>query len=379
MTWVWIRRLLSGPTDEEISARSQAAGGPPYPIPQHDIHPPTPLVTRSPSIRDEPGLSWDQVVAESEAVLLAAEHRRADLIRADLTPPAAGRLPITRAYPPPPTDKDTTVNDPTSNSPRPPGITSAEATERARTLGEELRATRVGSDQPVTANPSEYMVDVEFMPRKADPVTDSGVHTAQPEQSTVNVTCPTCKGLGHMQRTVSELLRESIALIPPDGGQTVIREFYRRLLTAAPDLAPLFPPDLITAAVDDTASPGRLQRDRLLQALAALAELYGTSPADRQRLDTALRAYGRSHAAFTRPDGTVRGATVEEYLVVKQALMDTLHTAARDAWLAEYDSAWAEAYDYAMVVMLHEQLTGGMTFPRQARAAMPSPRPRRDA
>jgi hemoglobin-like flavoprotein len=390
----WLKRLWGGPTDEEISARSQAAGGPPYPIPPFETRLPTPLVHRSsfvslPDGYDDrvplhhAGIPWQQVVDESEAALLGVERRRAEAAEQEArdtrdsmpADPETDRRMIStefvlpREYPPP-ADRGTTVNEPTPTEPR------IGKMEPERSLGESMRDAGIGTTRAADPDTGKYMVDIHYTP---DPVTDSGIHTAQPEQRTIPVTCPTCKGLGHMERTTSELLRESIALIPADGGQQVITEFYRRLLTAAPDLGALFPPDLITAAVDDTASPGRLQRDRLLQALAALADLYGTSAADRQRLDTALRAYGRSHAAFARPDGTVRGATVEEYLVVKQALMDTLHTAARDAWLTEYDSAWAEAYDYAMIVMLHEQLTGGMTFPRQARAAAPSPRPRHDA
>lgn len=360
----WLRRLLWGPTDGDISARSQAAGGPPYPIQEHETRPPTMLRAADFSIDpDPPTIPWDRVVAESEATLLNIEHRRAATpgpmfdLPADEYPTLGQPGSYQRRM------KEKAVNDPTDISlpdPRPTG------TDAGRNLGESLRAAGIG-----TTRDSRDRIIMTATP--VDPVTDSGIHQAAPDRRTISITCPTCEGLGHMQRTVSELLRESIALIPPDGGQQVIREFYRRLLTAAPDLAGLFPSDLITAAVDDTASPGRMQRDRLLQALAALAELYGTSPADRQRLDTALRSYGRSHAAFARPDGTTRGATVEEYLVVKQTLMDTLHTAAGPAWQAAYDDAWAEAYDYAMIVMLHEQFTGGMTFPRQARADLPTP------
>lgn len=345
MTWTWVRRLFSGPTDDEISARSQAAGGPPYPIPQHDTRPPTMLRASEFSTEpDSPSTPRGQAVVESEALRAAKRRRTAQPgpmfdLPADEYPTLGQPGDYQRRM------KETPVNDPTPIS-----------------LGEGLRAEGLGRDHQAAQEPP-----------RPHPLTDSGIHTAEPEQRTIPVTCPTCKGLGHMPRTVSELLRESIALIPPDGGQQVIREFYRRLLTAAPDLAALFPPDLITAAVDDTASPGRMQRDKLLQALAALAELYGTSSSDRQRLDTALRAYGRSHAAFARPDGTTKGATIEEYLAVKQALMDTLHTAAGDAWLPGYDDAWAEAYDYAMIVMLHEQITSGMAFPRQPRTALPTP------
>lgn len=276
--------------------------------------------------------------------------------------PAPRELPITRAYPPPSRNEDTMPTSPHDDRIPVPA-------ERPLTDMPPYPNNRTAEpDRTPRRPPADFTPITDDLPTQPDPLTDSGIHhVPDPDPATTRVTCTHCEGTGYTMRTVSELLRESIALIPADGGQTVIREFYRRLLTAAPDLAPLFPADLITAATDDLASPGRMQRDKLLQALAALADLYGTSSADRQRLDTALRSMGRSHAAFARPDGTVRGATIEEYMGVKQALMDTLHTAAADAWRPEYDAAWSEAYDYAAVTMLHEQMTSNMTMPRYPR------------
>lgn len=170
--------------------------------------------------------------------------------------------------------------------------------------------------------------------------------------------CPHCRGRGK-RLTTNDLLRESIALI--EGSEdAVVRTFYEHLLRAAPDLASLFPADLLDplspAPIDAPDRTGRGQRDKLVAALAALAQSYDPGNAEgMQILDTHLAAFGRSHAAFYRQDGSVRGATVTEYHYVKQILFATLHDAAGDAWLPEYDAAWDEAYEYAARHMLAAQ------------------------
>lgn len=169
--------------------------------------------------------------------------------------------------------------------------------------------------------------------------------------------CPHCRGTGKVL-SVNDLLRESIGLL--DGNEdAVIREFYARLLTAAPDLAPLFPRDLLAEDEIDH------QRDRLLAAIVALAKHYDPDNDEAMAtLDTALASYGRAHSAFRRPDGTVRGATLEEYVAVKSTLFGTLHDAAGAAWLDEYDGPWSEAYDYAAIRMLSAQLDTPQRFGR---------------
>jgi hemoglobin-like flavoprotein len=189
----------------------------------------------------------------------------------------------------------------------------------------------------------------------------------------IRVECHECQGVGYVLKSVNDLLRESLGLLG-DAGDAVVTEFYRRLIDAdngkppADQLASLFPPDLLT---DDRT---RGQRDKLLKALTALADWYvPDDPALMGRLDTALRAYGRSHALFVRPDGSVRGATLQEYAAVQTVLMGTLRHAAGKAWLPEYDAAWAEAYDHAAPVMLAEAhravLAGEVTMPRMPREA----------
>jgi hemoglobin-like flavoprotein len=175
-------------------------------------------------------------------------------------------------------------------------------------------------------------------------------------------TCEHCGGTGYVP-SISDYLRESIALVGGSGDQ-IIRAFYSELISVAPDLTTLFPRDLLT--VDEEKG----QRDKLLRALIALSDLY--DPADEEkmgRLDTALKAYGRSHAAFARPNGEIKGATWEEYAAVKEVLFRVLVAAAGAAWKPEYTASWSQAYDYAAAVMVAEQYRSGFSsgFPRYPR------------
>jgi hemoglobin-like flavoprotein len=165
--------------------------------------------------------------------------------------------------------------------------------------------------------------------------------------------CPHCMGTGHVL-TTNDYLRMSIQLLG-DQGDKVVAEFYARLLTEAPELASLFPDDLVDPLAG-AASPGRIQRDKLLGALVAVSQTYDrTDLSAMEILDTHLATFGRAHANFHRPDGSVRGATLAEYHAVKVVLFGTLHDAAGEAWRPEYDDAWSEAYDYAVGEMMHAQ------------------------
>lgn len=178
--------------------------------------------------------------------------------------------------------------------------------------------------------------------------------------------CAHCDGSGFVPG-INDLLQESIALLG-DYGDEVVRTFYVDLFRRDPDLAGLFPGNP-TQGDFGTDHRGAQQRDRLLEALKALAGLYDPGKADAmEHLDQALARFGRAHASFVRKDGTIKGATWEEYAAVKDALFTTLVRAAGEHWRAEYTEAWSQAYDYAAGVMLVEQFRSGFAAPRFPRA-----------
>lgn len=164
--------------------------------------------------------------------------------------------------------------------------------------------------------------------------------------------CPHCRGTGHVL-TTNDLLRESIALLGPNGNE-VMRIFYANLLEAAPNLAEIFPPDLLTT--DET----RMQRDKLLGALVAVAQNFDPDNPQSEGmrvLKTHLATFGRSHKAFYRPsEGVSRPATLAEYHAVGIILLNTLHDVAGAAWLPEYDDVWVPTYDRIAKWMIHYQV-----------------------
>jgi hemoglobin-like flavoprotein len=185
--------------------------------------------------------------------------------------------------------------------------------------------------------------------------------------SPTRIDCEHCKGVGYVPG-INDWLVESAALIG-DRGDEVVRLFYTNLLTAHPELAYLFPPDITEITMATRNEQGLSQRDKLLQAIVALSELYDPGvPGKMDRLNGALARFGRAHAAFVRQDGTTWGATLEEYAAVKDALFSTLVRVAGELWRPEYTSAWSQAYDYAAAVMLAEQFRSGFVAPRFPRA-----------
>ena len=200
-----------------------------------------------------------------------------------------------------------------------------------------------------------------------DPVADSGVHQTDPIGSTADP-CPTCFGTGRVL-TTNEILRQSLTLLgaDPEGHYSVVAEFYRRLLLAAPNLATLFPADLTDPL---SAGEGKNQRDRLLGALLDVGSLYDPDHPDSdamQSLATKIEAWGRAHAAFQRPDGTVRPASLKEYNAVFDILMGTLHDATGNAWSPRFDEVWEEAYDHTARGMIASAWTSRFKAPRYPR------------
>lgn len=218
--------------------------------------------------------------------------------------------------------------------------------------------------------------DGQFYP--VEPVADQPAFTPEPPRMAASAAvprqmvpmlrepCPHCEGTGYVSG-INDYLRESIALVG-DHGDEIVRRFYTVLFRSAPDLAALFPGNPAEGDLG-TDHRGADQRERLLAALIALSDLYDPGNGDKMaKLDTALGAFGRSHAAFVRKDGTIQGATIEEYAAVKDALFQVLITFAGAAWKAEYSAAWSQAYDYAAAVMLAEQFRSGFAAPRFPRA-----------
>lgn len=174
--------------------------------------------------------------------------------------------------------------------------------------------------------------------------------------------CVHCQGAGYMP-AINDYLRESASLLD-DQGDEVIRTFYTTLFGMAPELVKLFPGNPTQGDLG-TDHKGAKQREKLLGAIVALADLYDPDDGDKMdRLDTALKSFGRSHAAFVRQDGTIKGATWEEYGAVKEALFTTLVRATGSMWRTEFTESWSQAYDYAAAVMLAEQYRSGFSAPR---------------
>lgn len=153
--------------------------------------------------------------------------------------------------------------------------------------------------------------------------------------------CPHCRGTGKVL-TVNDLLRESIGLL--EGNEDpVIRTFYEHLLRVAPDLAYIFPADLIDPL---STGEGRGQRDLLVHALVDVANDFQPGNQEAmERLKRKAEIWGQRHSAFHWQDGSVSGATLEHYKAVKDTLFATLLDAAGDAWRPEYTKAWSRAYD----------------------------------
>lgn len=190
---------------------------------------------------------------------------------------------------------------------------------------------------------------------------ETGAHLEEDDtDDEFELVCPTCRGTGR-QFTTTALLRASLELFPktPAELDAFVAEFYRRLIArdesmpAGDRLGPLFPADLLTG--DALNSQGHRQRDMLLNALVALGLRYDPDrpgSGNMRYLTAVLEKAGRDHSSFLRPDGSQRGATPEEYLIVRDVLFGLLRGVFGERWLPEYDEAWSAAYRFAMDLML---------------------------
>src|SRR5213596_4227637 len=124
-----------------------------------------------------------------------------------------------------------------------------------------------------------------------------------------------------------DALETSFDLVAPRGDE-LMDEFYSRLFAAAPAVRPLFPDDM------------RKQKTMLLGALVLLRK----SLRDLDSIVPKLRELGARHVSY--------GAQPEHYPVVGTALIASMAAIAGDAWKAEYEVAWSEAYEIVAATML---------------------------
>jgi methyl-accepting chemotaxis protein len=123
-------------------------------------------------------------------------------------------------------------------------------------------------------------------------------------------------------------LETSFDLVAPRGAD-LVDEFYGRLFEAAPAVKPLF-------AHTDL----RRQKAMLLGTLVLLRK----SLRDLDAIVPRLRELGARHVAY--------GAKPEHYPVVGEVLIAAMATIAGDAWQAEHEQAWREAFAIVAGAML---------------------------
>lgn len=115
------------------------------------------------------------------------------------------------------------------------------------------------------------------------------------------------------------LVRDSFALVQPVAAQAA-RSFYSHLFMRHPGLRALFGPDL------------EAQGERLMAMIASGVRLLDR-PAE---LAPALRALGRRHLGY--------GVREVHYVLVGEALLDTLADALGPAFTVEVRAAWTAFY-----------------------------------
>ena len=125
-----------------------------------------------------------------------------------------------------------------------------------------------------------------------------------------------------------DALETSFDQIAPRGDE-LMDVFYTRLFSVAPSVKPLF------AGTD-------LKRQKAML-LAALV-LLRRSLRDLDSVTPALRELGARHVRY--------GALPEHYPVVGEVLIFSMAQVAGDAWTADYEAAWTEAFTLVAGAML---------------------------
>ena len=138
--------------------------------------------------------------------------------------------------------------------------------------------------------------------------------------------------------TDSQALRESFALVGKSGDE-VPRYFYSYLFLIAPEVRQLFPISM------------GAQRDRLVAALGRIV-----AEADNPDvLVPYLQQLGRDHRKFD--------VVAQHYEAVGQALLATLAYFAGDAWTAELQQGWTDAYTLVARTMIEAADTDRLVNP----------------
>lgn len=123
-------------------------------------------------------------------------------------------------------------------------------------------------------------------------------------------------------------LEQSFDLVAPRGDE-LVDSFYRRVLTMAPHLAPLF------AGTDLTD-----QKKKLLTTLVLLRKSLRNLDA----IVPALESLGARHERY--------GVRPEHYPIVGAALLETMAEIGGPAWQPGYTVAWTDAYEIVQEAML---------------------------
>lgn len=124
-----------------------------------------------------------------------------------------------------------------------------------------------------------------------------------------------------------DLLEASFALVARRG-EELVETFYQKLFTVAPGVRGMFP--------DDMAG----QKRALLGSLGTIV----TSLRQPEKLTDFLTSLGSRH--------TGRGALAPHYDVVGGVLLETLAEIAGEAWNADLQAAWGQAYGAISAIML---------------------------